>query len=517
MLSNLKQLNVIKRDGTYNSRGGMSLSKNPKHQALWESIISMTSFLSNKSTTAQRIHVIVNNITHKITCVTCEDNETKFISFNQGYQQFCSAKCAQNNKNTRYKRKTTLVSRYGSEYPCGNTEINNKRKATCNERYGTDTPFDNIEIQAKVRTTILDKYGVSSTSLIPAVQQKQKETRMCNLGHEYPFQSPHIQQLVTDSHLKKYGHSRYSKSTIPTQTIENIEDKQWMREQHFITSVGEKEVLHFIKSCLPNTTILSNDRNIIHPKELDIYLPEYKLAIEYCGLYWHSDKFKNRNYHSDKLKACNAKGIRLLTIFEDEWNDENIKGIIKSKISNIIHISSIPSVYARKTKIIELSNVEKGKFFNKYHIQGSGPGSVSYGLQHNGDIVAAITFIKQQDNAYVLNRYATSCPVPGGFTKLLTHFQRIHDWTDIISFADLRYSNGQLYESTGWTLDKILPPDYYWCKNSKRFHKFGFRRKHLANKLSVYDDTLSENENCKIDGYLKLFNCGMNRYIIHNS
>ena len=96
-------------------------------------------------------------------------------------------------------------------------------------------------------------------------------------------------------------------------------------------SLDENEIYHFIKDELCITDALQRVRNIIHPYELDIYIPSKKIAIEYNGLIWHSEKFKGKvfNYHLNKTENCEKIGIRLIHIFEDEWNEK--KEIIKSK------------------------------------------------------------------------------------------------------------------------------------------------------------------------------------------
>ncbi len=211
------------------------------------------------------------------------------------------------------------------------------------------------------------------------------------------------------------------------------------------------------------------------------------------------------------MKACNEQGIRLLTIFEDEWL--NTPDIVKAKIANIVGQSSSKPVYARKTVVASVTTKNRKQFLNANHIQGDGPGSITYGLYYNKTLVGVMTFRKRSQLVYELNRYATSTNVPGGFSKLLKHFTRNHEWSELISFADLRWSCGDLYENTGWTLDGIVKPDYYWCKGGQRHHKFAFRHSNLPRKLETYDPTLSENENCKNNGYAKIYNCGLKRYV----
>lgn len=126
-----------------------------------------------------------------------------------------------------------------------------------------------------------------------------------------------------------------------------------------------------------------------------------------------------------------------------------------------------------------------------------------------------MTWIKQSNAQYTLNRYATSCRVPGGFSKLLTHFKKTYTWKTLVSFADLRWSDGNLYYQTGWHHDSTLRPDYYYSPDGhQRFHKFNYRRQNLSKLLTHFDPHLSETENCKNNGILRIWDCGKLRFII---
>jgi hypothetical protein len=280
-------------------------------------------------------------------------------------------------------------------------------------------------------------------------------------------------------------------------------------------STAEKEICNWVRSLVGSTNVLSGNRSTIDPYELDIYIPSHNLAIEYCGLYWHSEQQgKDRQYHRRKWQMCHERGIQLLTIYEDEWQARQEQ--VKRKILSLLGISNEPTIYARKCHVITLSTKQKRKFFEDNHIQGDGPGSITYGLTYDNEIVAAVAWIKQPNNIYCLNRYATSAHVPGGFSKLLKHFQSTHEWTQLVSFADLRWSNGNLYSSTGWTLDKTIPPDYYYSPDGHtRFHKFNYRRKNLPTVLKQFDPNLSETENCNNNGILRIWDCGKMRFVIN--
>lgn len=213
------------------------------------------------------------------------------------------------------------------------------------------------------------------------------------------------------------------------------------------------------------------------------------------------------------MKGCNSAGYRLITIFEDEW--VHSKELVKAKLLNILGVSGDPVVFARNTVLSDVCRVDKIDFFNRCHIQGSGPGSITIGLKSDDRYVAMMSFIKQGAGVYTLNRYATSCVVPGGFSKLLSAFEKNNKWNKIVSFADLRWSEGGVYDKMGFKLDKILLPDYQYVDttNITRIHKFNFRHSNLPNVLGEkYDPTVSETTNTHKANWFKIYNCGLLRY-----
>jgi len=281
-----------------------------------------------------------------------------------------------------------------------------------------------------------------------------------------------------------------------TSTVGNYFEKHNIIIERFYRSVAEIDICDFIRGL--NISIEKSVRYIINPFELDIYLPERKIAIEFCGLYWHSEVYKDKNYHANKLKLCNEKGIRLLTIFEDEW--EKNKNIIKSKIKSILHLDDRERVYARNTTIVVLNSNQKANFFKNNHIQGNGLGSITYGLRHKDCTVAVITFIKQNTGTYILTRYATSEHVIGGFSKLVEHFKKHNAWKYIIAFADLRWSDGNMYLKCGFEIDKNINVDYQYIDTNtiSRINKFNYQHKRSKKKLKIWD-------------------CGKRKYICVNS
>lgn len=324
-------------------------------------------------------------------------------------------------------------------------------------------------------------------------------------------------RLLEDLHTnKKHNMAKISNDLgVSVQTVCNWFHKHSIVIHDYPKSNGEREVGDFLLSHLNPSDVILNDRSAIPPYHLDIYLPNHGAAIEYCGLYWHSEQAgRDKHYHVNKYNMCKDKGITLITLLEDEWLD--MPQLVQNTLLHKLGISTQQTVYARNTIVRRVDVIEKREFLNAYHIQGNGRGSLGYGLYQGDELVAVVEFVNTPSGT-LLNRYATKHKVVGGFSKLLTYYKTHHEWSVIYTFADKRWSNGLLYSNHGFTHTHDIPPDYYYIKHGKRFHKFMFRHKHLASRLKIYDPTLSEWENCRANGLTRLWDCGKMRFIMTNT
>ena len=289
-------------------------------------------------------------------------------------------------------------------------------------------------------------------------------------------------------------------------------------------SQAEKDISIYIKSL--DLDIIENNRTIISPQELDIVIPEKMIAIEYCGLYWHGEtKGKYKNYHLDKLKRCNEQGYRLITIFEDEWI--NKQEITKTRLKHILGCSD-NKLYARKCAIKEISPKIANEFVNKYHIQGSTGSSIKLGMYNNGDLVSVMTFAKPSlskgrksfDNVYELSRFCSSVHVVGGASKLLSHFKKNYEWNEIFTFADLRWSEGIVYDKSGFDLDGTTKPNYWYFNQNKigmvRKHRFNYRKDMLDKLFDDVDMTQTEWQIMQSQGFDRIWDCGNFKFKITN-
>ena len=286
-------------------------------------------------------------------------------------------------------------------------------------------------------------------------------------------------------------------------------------------SRGEQEVYDYIKSILPtNTTIIQSDRTILHPKELDIYIPDYNIAIEYNGAYWHKEsELRGKYYHYNKWKKCNENGIQLITIWDVNWHKEDKKNIIKKLLCHKLGVSTQQKIFARKTIVSTISNHKAREFCSINHIQGFSNGSYYNGLKDKttGELVAVGIWRKNKDTLY-LDRYCTDRIVVGGMGKLLKdgiNYAKNNGLKEIVTFADLEVSDGSLYDKLGFIRDKILAPDYKYLYDDELKHKFGFRLNRFRNDpLLEYKDSLTEWELAELNDIPRIYDSGKIRYKI---
>lgn len=230
--------------------------------------------------------------------------------------------------NTKEKIKKTLKKNYGFEYISQSPYFKEKFKKTNFKRYGVDHPFKLKNIQEKRKQTNLEKYGVEHVLQSESIRKKIKENKIKNIFMNMPV-TPlfNIKEYITkDSKYQKFSwkcktcntifKTYYANGIIPKcpECFPNISNYSKL----------EKEIVNFIKDL--DIYVIENTRKIIPPYELDIYLPNYNLAIEFNGIYWHSIKFiDDKWYHQKKVELCYRKDIRLLYIWENDWieNKEN--------------------------------------------------------------------------------------------------------------------------------------------------------------------------------------------------
>lgn len=319
-----------------------------------------------------------------------------------------------------------------------------------------------------------------------------------------------------------------------------------------ITSKTEQELRELVKQLVPHLEVQNNvrgligefsvrfkgdkERKIIKNAELDIYIPELRLAIEYNGMYWHDVRSKGYGYHLGKRQACDRAGIRMMTIWEADWNDERKRPIIIRMLKNALGVRDERTVYARKCYIAPVAQDVYRAFMNANHVQGyASAKEAKYGLYEHGtdELVACMSFkiMKNRDqktlpDGYVLwdmVRYATSCNVPGGRSKLFKFLREKFHMDHVQSFLDADYFTGVSYATGGWVLaeDNQHTLDMWHPKAGRQSRQAWWHAaiprtlEKLGLDASLYDPNLTQNENAYRAGVRFFENSGNRRYEWH--
>ena len=469
---------------------------NKHHPKLTNQIFSITNYLDETASFSERLYIISHNIEKQPLCYC--GNKVKFISRSDGYRTFCSVKCTSNDKEIKSKRNETNIKRYGSICPLNNKKIKQKSIDTLQKHYGNITNPGELRLANKKLRKIAYESYIIDKNIIDNFDILFTEEEYINNG-------PKNKKLKFK--CKKCN------NIFETYLYNGHKPRCYTCDPRPLKSIQEEEIIKYIRSKY-NGIIKRSNRSILSNIELDILLPEKNIAFEYNGLYWHSNIFKDDNYHLDKTIKCNEKNIQLIHIFEDEWL--NKKQIVKNRIDNILQLTKY-KIYARKCIVKEIDNKTKNVFLEKYHIQGKDNSKIKLGLFHKNRLVSVMTFGKPRFNKkydWELIRYCNigKFNIVGGAGKLLKYFE-INNKGSIITYADRRWSKGNLYEKIGFERKGISPKNFYYVWRNKRESRMKYQKHKLKNILEKFDENKTEYENMKENGFSKIYDCGNFTYV----
>ena len=451
-------------------------------------------------------------------CVIC-GKPINYKSFMSGHTH-CSMKCFAKDKDVVEGRNRTNMERYGVSNPSQVKEFKDRRSATIMDRYGVDSILKNPAFVKKQKQTMIDRYGVDSY---------QKTDQHKRKAYDQSYETilgwgDYVRPLFTREEYHGWKHGQVYRwkcmecggefeSDLHVSNIHGIERlPRCMKCHPYMTNESEleRDLKKFIES-LYDGEIVMHERNIVNGIELDIYLPDRKLAFEFDGLYYHNEfSGKSSDYHRMKTEKCEAAGIHLIHVFEDEWLGK--REIVEDRIRCIMGIGG-RKVFARKCVVDKIDDAEASVFLEHNHLQGNDHSSVKYGLYYEGELVAVMTFGKPRFNKnynWELIRFACKIGVNviGGASRLLSRFSREHQGT-LISYADRRYSIGLLYKALGFELVGKSEPNYWWVKNKVRISRYKCQKSRLQGLLGdKFDESKSEVENMHTNGWGRIYDCG---------
>lgn len=408
----------------------------------------------------------------------------------------------------------TKISKYGKD----NISNQIKRKETLKTR----SKEIQSEISIKTKNTLIKKYGITCGCHTEEGRNNAKKSYM-----QKTFESLKLNDFVTpmfkftDLDFHTY---RNVKLKWKCKKCGNIFKSKIFEHQSHIarclkcfplhpqTSKAEMEIVNYIKTFY-NDEIKQNTRSIIKPHELDIYIPDKNLAIELDGVYWHSEEMgTDSNYHINKTIDCMNKNIRLIHIFDKEWNNKT--DIIKSKISSIFNVNPI-SLNDKSCIIKEIPYNIKSDFLITNHLYGDCKSNLNLGLYLNNELISCISMSNTQSNFHEWNidRFCNKLNynIINSLEIILNHFKTIYNPNKITVYVDRKWNDDEIYIKNNFKLYKTLEPDYwYWNykKNGYLEPRINYTNSHMKSILPIYNDQMSEHENMKNNGYMRIFDCG---------
>jgi hypothetical protein len=472
------------------------------------------------------------------------DSFSKTEEFKEKYKSTCLEKWGVDNsfqsEIIKSKIREKNMENLGVYFPQQNEYVRSKTTESFLKKFGTERYSQTEECKMRIKTTSLKKWGVDNFSKTDDFKWKVRKTSQKNWGvsnftktEEFKNASrikregltklKYEKIIGTDFQLLEYEGSNFKIFHRECQSEFHISrDLLYQRNNLGVCictncleiSAGysnmELEMQDFLNSL--GIRYIIKDRKILNGRELDIYIPEFKLAIEMNGLYWHSEIYLERTYHREKTLSCKAAGIDLLHIWEDDWKYK--RPIIKSIILNRLNLSP-KRVSARKCQIKIVTSKEASYFLEENHIQGSCGSKIKLGLYSGSELISLMTFGLRYTNGkkeWELIRFCNkiNLNIVGGASKLFTRFLLDFD-DEIVSYADISLFSGELYNKLGFKKVSFSEPNYFWVVDGIRKHRFNYNKKRLV-RLG-HDQNKSETEIMHSLGHYRVFSCGQEKWL----
>jgi hypothetical protein len=462
--------------------------------------------------------------------------------------------CVYDIPNVKEKIIETNIHRYGVTWSSQSENIKNKNKQNLLKKWGVDCTQKLVFVKEKSVKTNQVKRGVDNN--LSSTETREKITKTFNEKYVggHPMKDPMIKNKVNNTNIQKWGFVRPSQTKEIKNKISEVKTKNWLSniglsDENFIKkdddgyyvlfcdrenkeykinpvtynrrkrnneiistyinplnkyySKGEKELLEYIKT-LYDGEILTNNRSVLGNHELDIFLPELNIGLEYNGMYFHSDIFKPKKYHQNKYLKAKERNIRLIQIWEDEWFNEKSK--IESYLKHLFKKSE-QTIYARNCDI-RLINIDEYKnFCEKNHLQGYAKAKHKIGLFHLNELVSVMSFCKPRIKSKLLFEYEMirfcnkmNTNVIGSGSKLFKYFINEIKPTSILTYSDLDKFESKLYENIGFVFGGITTPNNFYYYDNERVNRFNLRKERVVKN------------NIDLNKYFKIYGSGNSRW-----
>jgi G:T-mismatch repair DNA endonuclease (very short patch repair protein) len=435
----------------------------------------------------------------------------------------------------RARYRGIMLGRHGVPEYFQSEEFKSKSRATLQATRGVDNISQTQEWHDKVTATSMEKYGVPHFTKSDSVKAKSRETNMVLYGSPNYATSEVFHRRVVDKYISRVAEfgceilsvdarshvtfrcnacgnvSTEQPQFIKRRTDEGLTPCPHCHRKNNPISLEETGLVDFVKSL--GVEVKHYDRDFLGTYGADIVVDTHKVIIEYDGIFWHSELFKDNNYHLEKKLLAEEKGYRLIHVFSDEWLYK--RSIVESRLRYLFGAAGLARVYARDCQVQPVAGKGVAEFLEENHIQGAVKGRWSYGLYSGGRLVSIMTFgmSRFERDTVELLRFcsARDVNVVGAAGKLFSHFVDEHpEVTGMTSYADARWSTGDaFYTKLGFTLDSMSSPGYFIVDGDIRRNRMQFQRHKIA---GPGDEGKTEHEITLERGLFRIYDCGQYKY-----
>ena len=428
--------------------------------------------------------------------------------------------CTLEAESVKEKCKESMLKRYGVDSPLKNENLKRKQIETNLERFGVENVFQVDSVRDKYKSTMISRYGVDSPLGIECVRDAAKAGKLeSDRNKAFEKCKKANVTLLEDYHGVFDERGKYVMYNVKCNNCSNIFQYKISVPPYCRTcnpiSIGQSDVYNYVKSIYSGKVEYDN-RIVLDGKEIDIYLPDLRLGIEYDGSYWHSDK------HTDyeKLKIANEKGVNIVFIHDYEWYNDRMNPILKSIIRSKIY-GADHRIYARECKLVELDKMVYAKFLNENHLQGDCVASVLLGLVHNNELVQVMSFScprfsRDADWEMIRECSKLGLYVVGGKERLLKQFEKLYKPNSLLSYCDARYFSGESYVRCGFSFKGLSKENYVYVTKDIQtvIPRYKAQKKNLPKILgNKFDLQKTEKENMLENGYLIIYDAGNLKFI----
>lgn len=532
----------------------------------------ITNFAENYALTdisfSEKIYLCLNSFTKIPICSNAScNNKVKFLSLGRGYTKYCSNKCVSSDPLLKLKKEKKALAKWGTTHPQKNASVKEKTLKTNIKKYGGSSPMSNKTIQQKSSETLVRNFGVTNPSKSAEILEKRIEsfkkssfketftnTSLLKYGTNHPWSNKEVHgKSVLSGKIKKRNNTEYKikqkLEDYPSYKFKSIHfderliymvcpsghdfeiarhtfDERYNYKTELCTickpvwsgiSGLELQLTGFLLD--KNIAIETKTRNVIHPLELDAFIPSKKVAIEFNGLYWHSTAHKDKDYHKKKWQLCSDLGIKIINVWEDDWIYK--QNIVKSYILYSLGLIE-NKIAARKCEVREVSSKQSWNFLEENHLQGGCKSSTRIGLFYNGELVSLMTFSKPRlplsgkksdKGTWELTRFCNkvNVVVQGAASKLLNHFEKKYLPKQIETYSDNSTFDGSLYQLLGFEFVHFTKPGYWYLVNGRRDYRFNWRKFKLVSLGA--DPNKTEEQIMSEWGYPRIYNAGNKKWI----